>query len=321
MFLMSEKTVCILGGTGFVGHHLCNTLTRRGYRVVVPTRRRERHRALLVNPRIILLEADIHDPATLERLFKGCTAVVNLVGVLNEAGRSTFEHAHVDLARQAVKACLNSGITRLLHMSALNANADEKQGQYLRTKGEAEDLVHAATDQGLQVTSFRPSVIFGCDDSFFNRFALLLRLSPLVFPLACPNARLSPVFVGDVVEAFACALEDPSMAGTRLDLCGPDVYTLRELVKYTARALQRRCAIIGLGDGLSRLQAKVFELVPGKPFSMDNYYSLQKDSVCTNNALEDMGITPTSIDTVVPLYLGRGSVRGRYAACRSHARR
>jgi len=318
---MSEKTVCILGGTGFVGHHLCNELTRRGYRVVVPTRRRERHRALLVNPRIKLVEADINNAATLETLFKGCTAVVNLVGILNEAGRSTFEHAHVDVARQVVNACLNSGTMRLLHMSALNANASEKQGQYLRTKGEAEDLVHAAADQGLQVTSFRPSVIFGFDDSFFNRFAFLLNLSPLVFPLACPNARLSPVYIGDVVEAFASALEDPSTAGKRLDLCGPNVYTLRELVDYTARSLQRRCAVIGLGNGLSKLQAKVLGLVPGKPFSMDNFYSLQKDSVCTDNALETMGITPTSIDAVVPLYLGNGSVRGRYTACRSHARR
>lgn len=318
---MHQKTVCILGGTGFVGRHLSNELTDRGYRVVIPTRRRERHRELLVNPRIKLLEADIFNDATLDSLFNDCVAVVNLVGILNEAGRSTFEHAHVDLARQVVNACQRSGVTRLLHMSALNANASARQGQYLRTKGEAEDLVHAAAEQGLQVTSFRPSVIFGSDDSFFNRFALLLNLSPLVFPLACPQARLSPVFIGDVVEAFVRALEDPATIGKRLELCGPDVYTLRELVRYTATALQRHCSIVGLGDGLSRLQARILGMVPGKPFSMDNYYSLQIDSVCTENALVGMGITPTSIDAVVPLYLGHGSVRGRYAACRSHARR
>lgn len=318
---MSDKTICIPGGTGFVGGHLSNHLTRRGYRVIIPTRRRERHRAMLVNPGIRLVEVDSHNPGTLESLFGGCSAVINLVGILNETGRSTFQNTHVEFTRMVIQACRTTGVLRLLHMSALNADAAETQGQYLRTKGEAENMAHEASAQGLQVTSLRPSVIFGVDDSFFNRFALLLRLSPFVFPLACPDARLSPVYVNDVSQAFVQALEDPLTAGKRFDLCGPETFTLRELVEYTARTLGLRCTVIGLGGRLSRMQARVLEFVPGKPFSMDNYYSLQKDSVCKENGLDALGITPTAIDAVVPLYLGDKSVRARYSSCRSRARR
>jgi NADH dehydrogenase len=205
-------------------------------------------------------------------------------------------------------------------MSALNADASEKHSIYLQTKGLGEDRVHAAAAQGLAVTSFRPSVIFGRDDSFFNRFAGLLKLSPLVFPLACPHSRFAPVFVGDVAEAF-CRSIDTATAGERLDLCGPEVFTLQELVEYTRVQLQSRCRVIGLGDGLSRLQARILGLAPGKPFTMDNYYSLQRQSICVNNALPELGINPAPIAAVVPAYLAGKNARGRYPGMRLHARR
>lgn len=319
---MKNKTVCIIGGTGFVGRHLANHLTERGYRVHIPTRRRERHRDMLVNPRVTLVEANVHDPKTLQREMAGAVAVINLAGILNEFRAGEFRKVHVELPGRIVDAAIALGIPRLLHMSALNASAVERDSQYLRTKGEGEDLVHAAAGDRLMVTSFRPSVIFGPGDSFFNRFASLLRMTPLFFPLACPDSRFAPVYVGDVVEAFTRALEDDEeTVGKRYELCGPEVYTLRELVEYTARTLGIRRRIIGLGRGLSKLQARVLEWAPGKPFSRDNYYSLQKASVCTENGLEQLGIRPTAIDTIVPQYLGQRRLRSRYQQFRQWARR
>lgn len=322
---MSDKIICIIGGTGFVGHHLINRLTHDGYTVRVPTRRRERHRDLLVNPRVQLIEANVYEPAVLRKLFADCTAVVNLVGILNEHGHHElglgFDRAHIELPREIVEAMRASKVKRLLHMSALNAYPREEHSHYLRTKGLGEDLVHAAAAHGLQVTSFRPSVIFGPGDSFFNRFATLLRLAPGVFPLACANSRFAPVYVGDVAAAMVHALEHADSIGKHYDLCGPEVYTLAELVDYTARQIGVRRRIWRLGDPLSRLQARLLEFVPGKPFSRDNYWSLQKDSVCTQNSLSVLGITPTAIAAVVPGYLGQRTMRGGYQRLRSLARR
>ncbi|OOG23038.1 epimerase [Thioalkalivibrio denitrificans] len=313
---MKIDTVCMLGGTGFVGSHLAARLVATGRRVKIITRRRQRHRDLLVLPGVQLIEGDIHDPATLERHFKGCDAVINLVGILNEKGHngSGFRRAHVDLARTVVAACHNAGVGRLLHMSALNADSGGGPSLYLRTKGEAENLVRTQSG-GVQVTVFRPSVIFGPGDSFLNRFAGLLRISPFL-PLACPDARFAPVFVGDVVERFVDSLEDRETFGQRFDLCGPRIYTLMELVRYTARVIGVRRLVIGLPDWASRLQATVFEYVPGKPFSMDNYRSLQRDSVCPGG-----GTCPTTLESVAPCYLGQSDRNARLQRLRGSAGR
>ena len=318
---MKKHTACILGGTGFVGQALAHRLTHYGYDVRILTRRRERHRDLIVNPRINVVEANVHDTEQLQDNFSDCSLVVNLVGILNENGKGNgFKRAHVELPKRVCEAMLASGVQRLLHMSAINADANAPHGRYLQTKGEGEDLVHAAQADGLVVTSFRPSVIFGRDDSFFNRFASLLKLSPVFFPLACPDSRLAPVYIGDVAEAF-CRAIDNATAGERLDLCGPEVFTLRELVEYTRDQIGSHCRILGLGDGLSRLQAHVLGLVPGKPFTMDNYHSLQVPATCENNALPEIGIQPVSVGAVVPGYLAGHSARGRYPGLRRHARR
>jgi NADH dehydrogenase len=319
---MNQETICILGGSGFVGSHLAHRLTRDGYRVRILTRRPQRHRALGVNPDITLVGANVYDSAVLRRQFAGCKAVINLVGILNESGKrgTGFHRVHVELPQRVADAAVASGVGRLLHMSALNADAGEQDSLYLRTKGEGEDRVHAAASGGLIVTSFRPSVIFGPGDSFFNRFAGLLRLAGPVFPLACPDSRFAPVCVMDVAGAM-CRSLDNATGGERLELCGPAVRTLRELVEYTRDQLGLHCRIVGLGDALSRLQARVLEFVPGKPFSMDNYHSLQKDSVCSHNALPALGINPTPIAAVVPGYLAGRNCRGRYQSLRRLARR
>jgi NADH dehydrogenase len=319
---MPEDTICLLGGTGFVGQHLVHSLTEAGYRVRVLTRRRERHRALTVNPAVTLIEANVHSEDALRQHFTGCAAVINLVAILNDTDKNGagFQRVHVELPAKIVAAAVATGVPRLLHMSALNADPDELHCRYLKSKGEGEQIMHAATDRGLVVTSFRPSVIFGPGDSFFNRFASLLKLSRPLMPLACPGSRFAPVYVGDVCEAMVRSL-DNATGGERLDLCGPRTYTLKELVDYTRDQLDISCSVLGLGDGASRLQARILGMLPGQPFTLDNYHALQHDSVCSNNALPGLGITPTPIDVVVPAYLGNHSARGRYNDFRRAARR
>ena len=300
---MHNKQVCIIGGTGFVGGHLINALSAAGYECRVPTRNPERHRDLRLVPGCRLHRVEDWGPESLQDALSGCETLVYLVGILNEMGGRTFEQSHVGLVKAAREAAARSGVTRWLHMSALNANAEAGPSAYLRTKGQGEAIAFAAAEQGIAVTSFQPSVIFGRGDSFFNRFAGLLRVLPGPFPLACANARFAPVFIGDVAAAMVKCLQTPATAGHAYELCGPRVFTLRELVEYTGTRIGRKVRVIPLSDGLARLQGKVFQFVPGKPFSTDNYLSLQVDSVCKHNGLGELGIKPTDVDAVVPSYL------------------
>lgn len=318
-FVRSRRPlVCVLGGTGFVGHHLVNHLTEHGYRVRVPSRRPQRHRELGVLPHVELLEANVHDPQTLAGLVDGCEAVVNLVAILNEERAGDFQRVHVELPRKLIQACQERGVTRLLHMSALNADPRGGLSRYLTSKGEGEALVHNVPD--LRVTSFRPAIIFGLGDHFFNRFATLLRISPGVFPLACPRSRFAPVFVDDLVGAMIHCLEDRATIGQRYDLCGPHAYTLEELVTFTARTIGVRRLILPLGEGLSKLQARIMQYLPGKPFTYDNYLSLQVDCVCRGAFPPVFGIDPQPIESIVPEYLANRTLRGRFDQFRALAR-
>ena len=319
---MATRRIAILGGSGFVGRHLVAALTRAGYAARVFTRRRSRSRSLLVIPTCEVVEADVHDASSLVANLAGCDAVVNLAGILNEhsGAGDRFQDVHAELPGKLVDACRQHGIVRMLHMSALGV-AEDAPSAYLRTKFRGEQAAHAAEADGIAVTSFRPSIIFGPGDSFFNRFAGLLALSPFVFPLACPQARFAPVYIEDVVRAFTTALDDDSTAGQRYELGGPRVYTLRELVAYTAAITGRRRLILGLGDGLSRLQGRVFERLPGKPFSTDNYLSTKVDSVCSPGDFEKLGIVPRSVESVVPGYLGAGERNASLGRLRAFAHR
>jgi NADH dehydrogenase len=288
-----------------------------GTHVRVITRRRERHKQLLVLPYVEVVEGDVHDPETLKRNFTDRDAVVNLIGILNEKGHrgEGFRHVHVDLAKKVLDACKKTGVRRLLHMSSLGADQGQAPSHYLRTKGEAENHLHTFGQPEVAVTSFRPSVIFGRDDSFFNRFADLLRLAP-VMPLACPNARFAPVYVGDVAERMGDALGDREAFGRRYNLCGPEVWALREIVDYILQLKRMRRLVVPLPDWMARWQANVLEFAPGKPFSRDNYASLQLDSVCPEG-----GTCPTPVEAVVPHYLGDENRQTRYQELRRAARR
>jgi NADH dehydrogenase len=249
--------------------------------------------------------ADVHDPAQLAALCAGRQAVVNLVGILNERGRSGrgFEQAHVTLVRNLVEACRRAGVGRLLHLSALNADADGGPSHYLRSKGRAERIIRDECGPDLRWTMFRPSVIFGTGDGFVNRFAGLLRAIPAALPLARAEARFAPVWVDDVVDAMMRALADPATAGECYELCGPEQYTLREVVLMVRYRLQLARAVFGIPDFLARLQAAVCDFVPGKPFSTDNYRSLCVDSLCRQNGLARLGIRPQPLSALLPKVL------------------
>lgn len=320
---MSIKRIAILGGTGFVGQTLCNRLANENYTLKVLTRSREYNRDnLIILPDCDLVQTDVHNSEQLKQHLAGCDAVINLIGILNEKGNNGkgFRHVHVKLAEKLIAACEENNIPRLLQMSSLNADAVNGKSHYLKTKGEAEDLLHA-NNAGIHVTSFRPSIIFGAQDSFFNRFANLLKMAPLFFPLACAGSKFAPVSVDNVTEMMVRSLNDPNSYGKRYQLCGPNVYTLKELVQYTANASGLKRLIIPLNDILSRIQAAVFDFVPGKPFSTDNYLSAKTDSVCECNDLAVYDIKPATIESTVPQYLTNYSYRSRYMQLRSTSRR
>ncbi|MCU7931967.1 MAG: complex I NDUFA9 subunit family protein [Candidatus Thiodiazotropha sp. (ex Codakia rugifera)] len=311
------KKVCILGGSGFVGNHLVAKLSSRGFACRLLIRHPQRHMPLKVCPNTELIQTHRLDKETLTEQFTDCHTIINLIGILNESKTQKFRDIHIELVDTIVDAAIQAGASRLLHMSALNADAGKGLSQYLRSKGEGENRAHTHGSTGLDVTSFRPSVIFGPGDSFFNRFASLLRHSPFIFPLASPQSRFAPVFVDDVTEAFVVAIENPETVGKHYELCGPQSYSLSALVKYTADTLGIKRWVIPLNDGLSRLQAHLLGHVPGRPFTLDNYLSLQSDSVCQQNGLSELGIHPQAIESHVPLYLMNRGYRGRFDHYRS----
>jgi NADH dehydrogenase len=312
--------ICVIGGSGFIGRHIVSMLAEQGQSVVVPTRGRERAKHLIILPTVDVVQANVYDQATLSRLFAGCDAVINLVGILH--GKSgtpygpDFARAHVDLPRAIAAACIAVGVPRLVHMSALCA-ASNAPSEYLRSKADGEAAVLAAADR-LAVTVFRPSVVFGPGDSFLNLFAGLLRIAPFM-PLGSPNARFQPVYVGDVARAFVQSLNERASHGKTYELVGPRVYTLRELVAYTGRVIGCERPIIGLGKILSGLQAMSLEMLPGSLMTLDNLRSMERDSV--SDAPLPFGITPTALEAVAPAYLSGVLPRTRFNLFRIRAGR
>lgn len=292
--------IAVLGGTGFVGRALLARLAVEGHALTVLSRNPHAHLDRLLPPGTQVACGDVYDPEFLKAHFQGQDVVVNLVGILNERGDNGrgFQRAHVGLTKLVVAACQLAGVRRLLQMSSLNAGRGDSF--YLKSRGEAEAVVKAS---GLDWTIFQPSVIFGPGDGFFCRFAALLKLSP-VLPLARAGTRFAPVFVGDVVEAMRRSLHERRTVGQVYELYGPEVFTLGELVRLTARQLGLKRLVLPLPDALGRLQGLLFDFVPGKPFSSDNFRSLKLDSVGAIDGLHQLGIPPTRIGQQLPAILG-----------------
>jgi NADH dehydrogenase len=312
---MLIRNVLVIGGSGFLGRHVARQLVAAGFQVRVPTRNRERSKELILLPTIDVVKADVQDDKTLADLVAGSDAVINLVGILH----GDFERAHVELPRRIVTACREAGAARLVHVSALKA-AENAPSAYLRSKAQGEAQVRAGQAQGLRTTILRPSVIFGREDRFLNLFAQLARSLP-VLALASPGARFQPVHVNDVARAVTLALADARTFDQDYDLCGPRVYTLRQLVEYVVRTLGLRRPVIGLSPALSMLQAAFLEHLPGRLMTRDNVRSMQVDNVCECPFPEVFGIEPTPLEAVVPTYIAGVTPRSRYRWFRFRARR
>ncbi|MEM7258069.1 MAG: complex I NDUFA9 subunit family protein, partial [Pseudomonadota bacterium] len=287
----------------------------RGHKVRVLSRDLRKMKSLRVVPSIDVQQVDPYDTESLADAIKGQHVVINLVGILNTSvGKGgSFEEAHVDLASNIRDACATSGVKRVIQISSLKADAEDAPSEYLRSKGRAVNILR---DSELDLTVFCPSVIFGNGDGLFTRFANLLQAMPFM-PLACPDARFAPVYVGDVAGRVADAIDDAGTIGQSYNLCGPDILTLREIVEYTAEVLDISRPIVGLPNAAAKAQAFVMELIPSKPFSRDNYESLQVDSICESCD----GTAPTSIKKIVPTYLGKMNRQSRLQHYRELARR
>jgi len=299
--------VCVLGGSGFVGTELVTRLALAGHWVRVPTRSLTRAERLRVLETVELRVANVHQPRILSQLFAGCAAVINLIGILNPHGRASFEAVHTELAGKVMASARTAAVRRVLQMSALGADP-HAPSRYLRSKAAAEARLRAAPHPELPhadpaVTIFRPSVIFGPGDSLTNRFAGLLRLTLGWLPLARARARFAPVCVFDVADALVHALGERASAGQTYELCGPQVMTLAEIVRLSARVAHLPCRIVPLPDVIARLQGLVMGMLPGKPFSLDNFRSLTLDSVCREDGCRRLGITPRPMLAVLPTYL------------------
>lgn len=314
---MKPLSLCVIGGTGFLGTRLCARALKEGHRVTVLSRDRELHKHLRVLPGLELENCDVYDEAQLSERLRGKDVVINLVGILNERwfGGAGFRRAHVELTRSLLLAARSANVTRLLQVSALGASP-EAPSHYLRTKGLAEKLIREQPGS-LDWTIFQPSVMFGPGDTFLNRFAALLAAAPGVLPLARPNARFQPVFVDDVVEAILRCLRGGAGSRQTYQLGGPQVYTLREVVRLVARITGRRRWIAGLPDFAGRLEAAVCDFVPGRPFSTDNYRSLKVDSVCTEDGFARLKIQPHSMAASARQYVGAYEDNARLSSDRA----
>ena len=289
----------VLGGSGFVGRALCRQLVAAGCsRITVPTRRLAHARALSVLPGVTVVEAAIHDEAALQGLLAEADVVINLIAIL-QGSEAAFEAVHVRWPQRLVQASQAVGLRRLIHVSALGVSEDAPS-RYLRSKARGEAAIRAS---GLDWSVLRPSVIFGAEDRFLNLFAQLQRVFP-VLPLAGAEARFQPVWVEDVALALRRMVAWPGTAGQVYEAAGPQVLSLRELVRLAGQHLSRPRPVVPLPAPLARLQALAMECLPGEPLmSRDNLASMQVPNVASGTlpGLPALGVAPRSVRCVLDL--------------------
>lgn len=310
---MARGLITVFGGSGFIGRHLVRRLARQGWTIRVAVRRPSA--ANFLKPlgdvgQITPVRVSIQDPVAVQAAVSGARAVVNLVGILYERGNRSFAAVHARGAHTVASACAEAGVQRLVHMSAIGADL-HAEAEYARSKGAGEAAVKTAFPKA---TILRPSVVFGPEDDFFNRFAVMARLSPALPLIGGGHTRFQPVYVGDVAEAIAACLIDPATGGKTYELGGPRVYSFKELMELLMAQIGRQRLLLPLPFALASFQALFLEKLPVPPLTRDQVTLLRRDNVVSAGSLglSDLGITPTSVESIVPTYLARYRKGGRF---------
>jgi NADH dehydrogenase len=316
---MKNRTVTVIGATGFLGRHTVRALAKAGWRIKAASRHPARGfflRPLGSVGQIELVKCDVTDADSVGAAIRGSDAAVNLTGILFERGQS-FEDVQAAGAANVAEAAAAAGISALVHVSAIGADR-HSDSVYARTKAEGEEAIRRNFPDAVIL---RPSIVFGPEDSFFNKFAGMARYFPALPLIGGGKTRFQPVFVGNVAAAIVAGLDNPAARGRTFELGGPGVYSFKELMEITLRQTGRERALIPLPFRLAGIMAAFLQLLPGSVLTMDQVRLLKKDNVAGAGApgLADLGITPTSVEAVLPSYLWRYRAKGEYARTPSEA--
>lgn len=310
---MTDQTITIFGGSGFIGRYIVPRLAERGWTVRVAVRNPDQ--AAFLKPagnvgQVVPVACNLRDEASVRAAVQGADAAVNLVGILFESGRQTFADVQYEGAKRAAEAAAAAGITRYLHVSAIGADP-ASESAYARSKAAAEEAVRAAIPSA---SILRPSIVFGAEDGFFNRFAAMACMSPMLPLVGGGHTRFQPVYVCDVADAAVTCLTDPACAGKTYELGGPKVYSFKELLKLMLHTIRRRRLLVPLPFAIADIQGRVLEHLPEPPLTSDQVKLLRKDNVVSEGALTlaDLGIEPHSVEIVIPTYLDRYRPGGRF---------
>jgi uncharacterized protein YbjT (DUF2867 family) len=310
---MNTRLVTVFGGSGFLGRHTVRALARAGWRIKVATRHPSRGfflRPLGTVGQIDFVKCDVADAESVAAAVMGSSAVINLTGILFQSGQ-TFEDVQAEGAANVAQAAAAAGVTALVHVSAIGANA-ESDSDYAVTKAQGEAAVREAFTNAVIL---RPSIIFGPEDGFFNKFAQMARFFPALPLVGGGKTRFQPVFVGDVAQAIVTSLDSADARGRTYELGGPTTYSFKELLQLILKETGRRRALVPLPFGLAMVKAAFLQILPKPLLTMDQVKLLKTDNVVAPTAagLADLGITPTSVEAVIPSYLWRFRAKGEYA--------
>ncbi|MSP95166.1 MAG: complex I NDUFA9 subunit family protein [Alphaproteobacteria bacterium] len=311
----STKLAVVYGGSGFLGRHIVRALANDGWRIRVAVRHPNTAHFLKPMGRvgsIQIVKTNINNDASVEAAMHGADAVINLVGILVPGGSQRFDAIHIEGARRIARLAAAQGVARLVHISALGA-AKDSTARYFRTKAEGEAAVR---DAYASATVFRPSLVFGPEDDFFNRFGWLARMSPVLPLIGGGKTRFQPVYVGDVAQAIVQVLAKPETAGKVFELAGPQVYTFKEIMQLVLRETRRKRILLPLPFRIARIQAMFLGLLPKPLLTLDQVRMLATDNVPSDGSLglRDLGIAPTAAETIIPSYLWRFRKHGEFEA-------
>ena len=313
-----SKLVTVFGGSGFLGRHTVWALAQEGYRVRVAVRRPELAgflRSYGLVGQIHPIQANVRDDASVRQAIVGADAVINLVGILAPSGKQTFQAVQADGAARIARVAAENGIQNFVHVSAIGADRNSN-ARYARSKAEGEDAVLQAIPSAVIL---RPSIVFGPEDEFFNRFAEMARFSPVLPLIGFGKTKFQPVYVGDVAQAVVAAIKGRAKPGAIYELGGPHVYSFKELLDKIGEYTMRKRAYVPIPFWAATMQAALVQWLPNAPLTVDQVRMLRRDNVVSQRArdegltLEALGITPHSVEAIVPDYLWRFRSGGEFA--------